>query len=97
VYAVTGPEVLSQLEQADRISEAIGRPIAVEEKPADEARRELESFMGPEGAARAVAHWATLVDSPERATDDVERVTGHPARSYAAWVGDHVEAFTPQA
>jgi len=94
-YAVTGPEVLSNIDQANIIGEIIGRAVAVTEQPADEARRELEPFMGPEGADLAIAYWATLVDSPERATDDVERVTGQPARGYAAWVHDHVEEFTP--
>jgi len=94
-YAVTGPEVLSQLEQAAIICQVVGRSVAVEEKSADEARQEFASFMGPDGADRAVAHWTTLVDSPERATHDVERITGHPARSYAAWVRDHLDAFTP--
>lgn len=94
-YAVTGPEVLSNVDQANIMGEVIGREVAVAEQPTDEARRELEPFMGLEGADRAIAHWASLVDSPERATDDVERVTGHPARGYAAWVHDHVEEFTP--
>ena len=69
--------------------------MAIEEESAEGARREFASCMGPDGADRAVAHWATLVDSPERATHEVERVTGHPARTYAAWVRDHLEAFTP--
>jgi uncharacterized protein YbjT (DUF2867 family) len=94
-YAVTGPEVLSQADQAAIIGEVIGRPVVVDEKPSDDARREFASFMGPDGADRAIAHWATLVDSPERATGDVERVTGHPARTYAEWVRDHRDAFTP--
>jgi uncharacterized protein YbjT (DUF2867 family) len=95
-YSVTGPEVLSQLEQVAIIGQVVGRAVPVEEKSADEARREFASFMGPDGADRAVAHWASLVDSPERVAHDVERVTGHPARTYATWVRDHLDAFTPQ-
>jgi uncharacterized protein YbjT (DUF2867 family) len=94
-YAVTGPEVLSQLDQSAIIGQVVDREVAVEEKSADEARREFASFMGPDGADRAVAHWTTLMDSPERPTHDVERITGHPARSYAAWVHDHLDAFKP--
>jgi uncharacterized protein YbjT (DUF2867 family) len=94
-YAVTGPDVLSVLDQVSVIGEVIGRPVVVEAQPVDEARRELAPFMGPEGAELSIAHWATLVDSPERATDDVERVTGRPARGYATWVRDHIEEFTP--
>lgn len=94
-YAVTGPESLSQIDQATIIGEVIGRQIAVEEQSADEARRELEAFMGLDGADLAIAYWGELVDSPERATDDVERVTGRPARGYAAWVHDHLQEFSP--
>lgn len=94
-YAVTGPETLSQIEQAEIIGEIISRPAVVAEQTADEARRELEPFMGPDGADLAIAYWGTLVDSPERATDDVERVTGRQALGYSAWVHDHLEAFTP--
>lgn len=94
-YAVTGPEVLSQADQATTIGEVIGRAVRVQEKPVEEARQEFESFMGPDGADRAIAHWESLVDAPERSTDDVERVTGHPARTYAAWVRDHLDAFAP--
>ncbi len=36
--------------------------------------------MGAEHADAALANWAALIDAPERATGDVERVTGHRAR-----------------
>jgi uncharacterized protein YbjT (DUF2867 family) len=94
-YDVTGPEVLSQLQQVAIIGEVLGRAVAVEEKSADEAWREFASFMGADGADRAVAHWTSMVDSPERATHDVEQITGHTARKYSAWVRDHLDAFTP--
>ena len=93
-YEVTGPEVLSQLEQVAIIGQAVGRAVAVEEMSADEAWREFASFMGADGADRAVAHWASMVDSPERAAHDVERITGHPARAYSAWVRNHLDAFS---
>lgn len=93
-YEVTGPEVLSNVDQAHIIGEIVGHTVAVAEQPADEARRELEPMMGRDGADLAIAYWATLVDSPERATGDVERITGQPARGYAEWVHDHVEEFS---
>ena len=49
--------------------------------------------MGAEFANHAIAGWATLVDAPERATDDVERVTGRPARTFAQWARDHADDF----
>jgi NAD(P)-dependent dehydrogenase (short-subunit alcohol dehydrogenase family) len=57
------------------------------------ARRELAAIGGDEFAERALAYWGTLVDEPERATDDVERLTGHPARTFAQWARDHVDDF----
>jgi uncharacterized protein YbjT (DUF2867 family) len=96
-FAVTGPEVLTQDEQVRAIGAAIGRELRVEELPPDVARRRYESVLGPEHAATAVAHWATLVDAPERATGDVERVTGRPARSFAEWAGDHVADFAARS
>lgn len=92
-FAVTGPEVLTQLEQVRAIGDAIGRPLRVQEQSSDIARRELAAIGGGEFADRALAHWATLVDEPERATDDVQRLTGHPARTFAQWARDHVDDF----
>jgi hypothetical protein len=38
---------------------------------------------------------ATLVADPERVSDDVEQITGHPARLFAQWAADHREDFSP--
>jgi uncharacterized protein YbjT (DUF2867 family) len=90
---VTGPEVVTQLEQVGAIAAAIGRELRVEEQPADIARRQYEAVMGAEFAGAAIAYWGSLVEAPERATDDVERVTGRPARSFAQWARDHADDF----
>jgi uncharacterized protein YbjT (DUF2867 family) len=91
--AVTGPEVLTQLDQVRAIGAAIGRELRVEAQPADIARREYEAVLGAEYAEGAIAYWATLVEAPERATGDVERVTGRPARTFAQWARDHADDF----
>jgi uncharacterized protein YbjT (DUF2867 family) len=96
-FAVTGPEVLTQLEQIHAIGAAIGRELRVEEQPADIARRKYETVMGAEYARRAIAYWASLVDAPERTTDVVERVTGRPARTFAQWARDHADDFAPRS
>jgi cytosine/adenosine deaminase-related metal-dependent hydrolase len=92
-FAVTGPEVLTQLEQVHAIGAAIGRELRVEEQPADVARRKYEAVMGAEYANGVLAYWASLVDAPERATGDVESVTGRPARTVAQWARDHADDF----
>jgi uncharacterized protein YbjT (DUF2867 family) len=92
-YAVTGPDVLTQREQVRAIGAAIGRPLRVREQPPDDARRELAAAWGDEFADAALAYWATLEHAPERATDDVARVTGRPARTFAQWARDHADDF----
>jgi uncharacterized protein YbjT (DUF2867 family) len=91
---VTGPEVLTQREQVAAIGAAIGRELHVHAQPPEEARRQYAAMMGEQHAGTAVAHWATLVEAPERATGDVERITGHPARAFADWAREHAEDFT---
>jgi uncharacterized protein YbjT (DUF2867 family) len=91
--AVTGPAVLTQREQVRAIGAAIGRDLRVEEQPPEMARREYAAAIGADFADAAIAHWATLVDAPERATDDIERVTGRPARTFAEWAREHAGDF----
>lgn len=93
IHVVTGPAVLTESEQVRAIGDAIGRPLRIEQLPADVARRDLEQAMGSEFANTALVHWATMVTSPERVSDDVVRVTGHPARSFAEWARDHRDDF----
>jgi uncharacterized protein YbjT (DUF2867 family) len=96
-FAVTGPEVLTQREQVRSIGEAIGRPLRVREQPVADARRELAAIGGDEFADHALAYWSTLIDEPERVTDDVQRVTGHPARRFAEWARDHAGDFAARS
>lgn len=92
-YAVTGPEVLSQAEQVGAIGVALGRRLVVEEQDPEEARRELAAEAGEDFAAHALSYWASLVTRPERVSTDVERVTGHPARTFSSWAREHRTDF----
>lgn len=92
-YEVTGPEVLTQAAQLRSIADAVGRDLRLAEQSPQEAlaaaEPEARGFL-----AASQAHWATLVDDPELAKDDVERVTGHPARTFAQWAAEHAHEFT---
>jgi uncharacterized protein YbjT (DUF2867 family) len=88
-YLVTGPESLSQAEQARLVGEALGTPVRWEEQPREEAKTQLASYMGEEFAESALNHWASLVEEPEPGSPDVARVTGHPARPFAEWAREH--------
>ena len=92
-FALTGPEVLTQAEQVGAIADAIGRRLRVEEVSPAVAVRELEGVLGRDLAASSISHLATLIDAPERVTDDFTRVTGRKARTFAVWAAEHADDF----
>lgn len=94
VYELTGPAVLTQIEQLAVIGQAVGRTVRWEEQPPSEARETmLAQGWPPEFADGGLAHWAKLVDQPEAVTDTVANLTGHPARTFAEWARDRADAF----
>jgi uncharacterized protein YbjT (DUF2867 family) len=89
-YTISGPEALRLDEVAQLIGDAIGRPVrAVDQSQAD--------------AVDGLEPWfvAVLNDVYDRVrtgrfadvTDDVERVTGRPARSLDAFIAEHASAL----
>jgi uncharacterized protein YbjT (DUF2867 family) len=94
-YEITGPERLTQRQEAEAIGEAVGHPVTVRQQDLDEARAHYAAWSGREFAEATLAYYATLVADPERVSDDVERITGHPARPFTRWAADHREDFTP--
>lgn len=94
-FNLTGPEALGYSEAAALISEAIGKPVAYQ--AVDD-----ETFVGilvgagvPEVYSRFLASifypvregWTAVV------TNDVQTLTGHPARAVAAWVKENAAAL----
>ncbi len=95
-HVLTGPESLSQAEQVSLIGTALGRPIAFEDLPPDEFRRQA-----PEAARPAVdmllAAWHATLGHPAHVTTTVSHLLGRPARTFGQWAADHVTAFTAAA
>ncbi|MFI7487369.1 NAD(P)H-binding protein [Micromonospora echinaurantiaca] len=93
-YELTGPEVVTQAEQARLIGEAIGRPVRFAEQPVAEARAEmLAGGADPVFVDQALSYWARLVHEPESVTNTVAEVTGRPARTFRQWARDHAADF----
>ncbi|WP_214321245.1 NAD(P)H-binding protein [Nonomuraea sediminis] len=91
-HRLTGPQVLTQVEQVRVIGEALGRPLRWQELTREEARRRLladGSF--PDAFVDVLLDgYAKMLDEPPiELTDTVERVTGRPARTFRQWVLDH--------
>jgi len=93
-YVLTGPEVVTQADQARIIGEVIGRPVRWVELTPDEARRELLADWGdPQLVDASLAYWGSLVTAPEPVTRTVEQLTGSPARTFRTWATDHADHF----
>lgn len=94
---LTGPEWLTNAEQVDRIGVAIGKPLRTQEIPLDAARRAMLASGAPEPFADAVlAYQAALVDAPPVLHNEVEKILGRPARTFAEWATDHAADFRPE-
>ncbi|MFF3442766.1 NAD(P)H-binding protein [Streptosporangium sp. NPDC002721] len=93
-YELTGPETLTQAEQAGVIGEVIGRPVRWEETSPEAARQRMLADGWPPGAVDGVLRaQAGMVAEPRAATATVEAVTGVPARTFRTWVTGHADRF----
>ncbi|MEV6313787.1 NAD(P)H-binding protein [Streptomyces sp. NPDC051776] len=93
-YVLTGPRSLTTREQTDAIAEAIGRPLAFEEMPMEEARASmLAQGLPAEVADGMLAAHAEMMRSPEPVNRKVEELTGAPARTFREWAADHADEF----
>ncbi|MDI6102826.1 NAD(P)H-binding protein [Actinoplanes sp. NEAU-A12] len=91
---ITGPELITQERQAALIGEAIGRPVRFEEIALDEAVERMKVAGYPAELVEAVLPaQASMLGNPEPVNDEVERITGTPARSFREWAVDHAADF----
>ncbi|WP_329622478.1 NAD(P)H-binding protein [Streptomyces sp. NBC_01255] len=91
---ITGPELVTQERQVALIGEAIGRPVRFEEVTLDEAVEQMKAAGYPAELVEAILPaQAKMLDRPEPVNDEVERITGTPARSFREWAVDHAADF----
>ncbi|MFE5371897.1 NmrA family NAD(P)-binding protein [Streptomyces mirabilis] len=89
VYELTGPRTVDMNEMAEEFSRALGRPVSYVDVPLDRWRTEVLSKAGlPPHTEQHIATMARLhrENRYDRTSDDVERVTGVPARTIEAFV-----------
>ena len=83
-YQLTGPEALTLAEIADRAGEVLGRDLRFENETVEEAYASRKAAYGAEDwqLDAWVSTYTAIADgSCADVTDDVARVTGHPART----------------
>ncbi|MER5497293.1 NAD(P)H-binding protein [Streptomyces sp. NPDC002561] len=94
-YHLTGPESLSATEQVGLLAAASGRPIAVNAVSGEAWKESVAAFVPEPIADALLAYMAASEGAPAEVTDEVEKLTGHPARTFATWAEEHADAFRP--
>jgi uncharacterized protein YbjT (DUF2867 family) len=92
-YTVSGPEPITQIEQARAIGAAIGREIRFEELTPEQARKLWSPFMPEAEIDTELMILGESVDKPQKVWKTFEQVIGHPGRNYAQWAADHANDF----
>lgn len=93
IHHLSGPRSLTHADQARILGEVLGRPIRYVEIPVEQVRKQMSAHVPAPIVDAIIKIWAASVGTGRPVTDDVEKVTGHPARDFATWVRDHAEAF----
>lgn len=97
-YVLTGPESLSHAEVAAIFTQVLDRPIQFVDVPGDAfCKAGIDGGLAPWFAELLTDVYVTVFAQGliQRTTDVVPRVTGHGARSLAAFVREQRAAFLP--
>jgi uncharacterized protein YbjT (DUF2867 family) len=92
-YTLTGPQALTQVEQVNAISQAIGRPLRYEEIEPEVIRQQLLTQLPAAVVDGMLNAWASFVKESELVSHTVEEITGTAVRTYSEWAIDHARAF----
>ncbi|MFC9688281.1 NAD(P)H-binding protein [Kribbella sp. NPDC056951] len=86
-YTLTGPELLSVPQQVVQLSEVLGRVVPVVDVEPAELARQLTEYGEDPASIEAMIRGVGFARAGRNAvlTDDVERVLGRPAGSFADW------------
>jgi uncharacterized protein YbjT (DUF2867 family) len=96
VYELTGPEVLDMNGLAEHYARALGRPVTAEDTPHDEWTRQYLRTAGlPDHVQQHISTMARLhrEDRYNRASDDVETLTGEPAQTVEQYIASNPKLF----
>ena len=97
-YKLTGPASISIHDVTADLSQTLGKKVSYVAVPLEAA---LEAMLGmgmPEWVAKTYTEYFKMYSTGwgDYATDDVEQLTGHPARSYQTFARDFAQVFSPQ-
>jgi len=96
IYELTGPELLDENGLAEQYTRALKRSISAEDLPLDKWERDVLAPVGlPDHVKQHIATMARLHREGryDRATDDVEQITGQPAQTVEQYVASNPDLF----
>ena len=96
IYELTGPELLDVNGLAEQYTRALKRSISAEDLPLDKWERDVLAPVGlPDHVSQHIATMARLHREGryDRATDDVEQITGQPAQTVEQYVASNPDLF----
>ncbi|MFE0509479.1 NmrA family NAD(P)-binding protein [Streptomyces sp. NPDC058964] len=92
VYELTGPRTVDMKEMAEAFSKALGQPVSYVDVPLERWREEVLSTIGlPPHIEQHIVTMCRLHQENryDRASNDVERLTGTPAQTIEEFVAAH--------
>ena len=95
-YEITGPEVLSFADAAERFTRVLGRKVEYVHVPMPAYRQTLARFLTNEWHLNAVCElFQEIADGQDlHIADSVQKLTGKPPRSLEQFIRDHQAVFT---
>ncbi|WP_327305622.1 NAD(P)H-binding protein [Streptomyces sp. NBC_01298] len=93
-YFLSGPESVTQRRQLEIIAEVVGKELEFEERTEEQARTDLSATVPAWVADAVFGYWSASDGVPTHLSDNVEKITGRPARTFAEWAADHAREFT---
>ncbi|WP_433038323.1 SDR family oxidoreductase [Actinomycetospora sp. CA-053990] len=93
VHPLSGPAVMTPVEELAAIATMVARPLRVVEPPLEQIRAGMARGGMSEAAIDAALARTLDSDAGTEVLPTVERVLGGPARPFAAWAEAHRDAF----
>ncbi|NYI95661.1 uncharacterized protein YbjT (DUF2867 family) [Streptomonospora nanhaiensis] len=96
-YEITGPEALTQEEQARAIAETLGVPVRIRILTEEEAVERMVAAGYPRELSESIlAGQAAMLTNPDTPTPVFEQVVGRKARDFRSWAADRARAPQPR-
>ena len=93
IYAMTGPETISRIDQLKAIGDAIGRDLTFTEQTPEEFAAEMAQYgVGADIVTMLLDYWSDTVDEPD-VPRPPDRLIGRPAKTLSEWARDHAADF----